>query len=110
MFVFILNIVLMLSLGTVLFIVARALPRVQEEEGSENTGRKNGLLERWVTSEIPERVDEFLSTFLSKTLRKLKVFLLKIDNNLSSHLKKIKPDASRGENGGGFNDVNEDKE
>lgn len=111
MFVFILNIVLMLSLGTVLFIVARALPRVQEDEGSEHVGRKNGLLERWVTSEIPERVDGFLSSFLSKVLRKLKVFLLKIDNSLSGHLKKIKSDASKTDgNGGGFRDINGNEE
>ncbi len=109
MFTFILNIVFMLSLGTILYIVARALPRVKEE-AEESDNRKGGLLERWVTSEMPEKVDEFLSTFLSKFLRKFKVFLLKIDNALGAHLKKIKPDSSKSEgNGGGFKDLEEGK-
>ena len=108
MFTFILNIVFMLSLGTILYIVARALPRV-EEEAEKSDRRKGGLLERWVTSEMPEKVDEFLSTFLSKLLRKFKVFLLKIDNSRGAHLKKNKPDSSRGEgNGGGFKDMAEE--
>ncbi len=101
---FILTTVLMVSLGTILYLVARSLPRIEEEQPADGT-----LLERWAASEIPEKVDAAFNGFLMKFLRKLKVVLLKIDNYLTDHLKKISSSA----NGGGndkpkidFKDIN----
>lgn len=80
--------VLMVSLSGVLYLVVRALPRIAEEPGG---GQGGGLAERWKRSELPEKVDAFLNGFLLKFLRKLKVMVLKLDNALSHHLQKVKP-------------------
>jgi hypothetical protein len=89
----------MLSLGTVLYLVIRSLPRIEDDGVKE----KRSIFEKWLLSEAPERADLFLSNLLAKWLRKLKIFLLKMDNLLSRHLKKIKPRNGEEENlNGGF--------
>ena len=78
MFQYILTLILMLSLGAVLYLVARSLPRVSAEEGKED---KRGLVERWVTSEFPEKADEALLIILILTTLNFlqdKQFLLKL--------------------------------
>ena len=80
----------MISVGAVIYIFVRALPRVELGSQSE----KKNILERWIASEIPDRVDAALNGFTVKFLRKLKVLLLKVDNTLSGHLQKIKPEAA----------------
>jgi len=87
MFEFVLVNVLMVSLGTLLYLIARSLPRL----GEDPSAHKPGILDRWAHSEIPERVDAALNAFLEKLLRRLKVVLLKVDNTLAEHLKKVKP-------------------
>jgi len=85
---FIFTSVLMVSLSLVLYLMARALPRIVEEPHAE----KQGLLDRWAHSQFPEKVDLALNGFLLKFLRKLKVSLLKLDNTLSKHLQKVRTD------------------
>lgn len=100
MFQFVVTNILMVSLGIVLYLVARALPRVDE------TSRPaHGPLGRWITSEIPERVDTALNNFLGKFLRRTKVFLLKIDNMLTEHIKKTKTENGSGKARIDFNDI-----
>ncbi len=79
---------LMLGAGTVLYVVARTLPRL--DEGASE--RKLSLLERWVASEMPHKIDAALNTFTGKTLRKTKVLLLRLDNAVGQRLKKIGAD------------------
>jgi hypothetical protein len=81
---------LMISLCIVLYLMARALPRIVEEPRAE----KPGFLDRWAHSQIPEKVDVALNGFLLKFLRKLKVLVLKLDNTLSKHLQKVRTDES----------------
>src|SRR2546425_1186605 len=89
MFQFIVTNILMVSFGTVLYLVVRTLPRIEETGEPE----KRGLLERWVTSEMPEKVDITLKNFLIKFLRRFRVVVLKLDNSVTKHLKKIQPEA-----------------
>lgn len=84
---FIFTTVLMVSLSAMLYLMVRALPRIAEEPLAE----KRNLLDRWAHSQIPEKVDNALNGFLLKFLRKLKVFVLKVDNGLSNRLEKVKP-------------------
>lgn len=84
MFQFILTNIFMISLGTVLYLVSRSLPRLGEEE----VPQKQGVLERLVTSEIPEKVDALLGTYSGKFVRKLKIYLLRLDNYLTEKLKR----------------------
>lgn len=76
----------MFSLSGVLYLMARALPRVEEAPGSDE---RRGLLDRWAHSQIPEKIDGALNSWLLKFLRKFKVFVLKLDNTISGHLRKI---------------------
>jgi len=86
---FILTTILMASLGTMLYLVARSLPRVGEEVSD-----KKSFLDRLSSSEIPERIDTTFNVFLLKYLRKLKVVLLKVDNFITEKLKKISSDGN----------------
>ncbi len=90
MFQFIFTNILMISAGALIYVVARALPRLEPEPQPE----KKNILERWIASEVPEKVDTALNGFTVKFLRKVKVLLLKTDNALSGHLQRIKPEAN----------------
>ena len=83
---FIFTIILMICVGTVLYLMVQALPRI-EEAPSEG----KGFLERWAHSEVPEKIDAAFNNFLLKFLRRIKVLVLKFDNTLAKHLQKIKP-------------------
>ena len=85
---FIFTIILMISLGFILYLMVRALPRVVEDEAQESN-----FLDRWAHSQIPEKVDAALNLFLLKFLRKTKIVILKFDNVLGRHLQKMKPEA-----------------
>lgn len=41
---------------------------------------------------MPEKIDAVLNGFLVKFLRRLKVLILRVDNALSRHLQKVKPE------------------
>lgn len=77
------TILLMLALGTVLYLMVRALPRVVEEPQA-----RESFLDRWAHSEIPEKIDAAFNGFLVKFLRRVKVFALKFDNAVSAGLRK----------------------
>lgn len=79
--------IFMISLGTILYVLVRSLPRIDEEPSGVS---ERSALERWVASEIPERIDGVVNAFMGKFLRKLKIFLLKVDNSLTDRLQKIK--------------------
>ena len=85
MFNYIVANIFIISAGTVLYLVARSLPRV-EDNGAP---RRQNILDRWVASEIPERIDATINSVMGKLLRKLKVFLLKIDNLLTEKLRRV---------------------
>lgn len=89
MFQFILTTVLMSSLGTMLYLVARSLPRLDEKLSD-----KPGILERISSSEIPEKIDAAFNNFLSKFLRRVKVILMKIDNFINEKLKRVSPNGN----------------
>jgi len=74
----------MLALGTILYLFVRALPRIEKEENV-----KVGFIERWITSDLPERFDFTLNNFLVKFLRRLKVLVLRIDNLVGNRLKRM---------------------
>ena len=78
----------MVSLSTVLYLVVRAMPRIEEEPSAD----RRSFLERWGHSHIPEKVDAVFNSFLLKLLRKFKVLVLKMDNSLAKHLQKVKPE------------------
>ena len=83
---FIFTTILMICLGIVLYVTVQALPRITEEP-ADNAG----LFERWANSGIPERIDATFNAFLLKFLRKVKVSILRLDNTVARHLRKVQP-------------------
>ncbi len=81
---------LMLSLSAILYLMVRALPRLAEEPETE----QKSFIDRWAHSQIPEKVDEAVNGYLLKLLRKFKVFALKLDNSISRHLERVKPEGN----------------
>ena len=77
--------ILIFSAGTMLYLFVRALPRTNDAEAV-----KRGVLERWLTTEFPERMDIFFHTVFLRTLRRLKVLVLKFDNTLNRKIETIK--------------------
>jgi hypothetical protein len=80
---FFFTILLMFALGTVLYLMVHALPRVAEEPQDKET-----FLDRWARSRIPERIDAAFNSFLVKFLRRVKVIALKFDNAVSVGLRR----------------------
>ncbi len=87
---FIFAIVLMICVGTMLYLTVRALPRIKETPSEEK-----GFFERWAHSEMPEKIDAAFNNFLLKFLRRIKILVLKFDNTLAKHLQKIKPEEDK---------------
>ena len=75
----------MLALGVITYLLAAALPRVEEKEVV-----KINFLERLARSEIPEKIDLALNKYLEKLLRRAKVLTLKMDNGINSFLGRVK--------------------
>jgi len=79
----------MLSLGTMIYLIARAAPRIGD---TVETAKKKSTskLDRLIASLPIEKLDFIFSNFMEKTLRKLRLWLLKWDNFLTNHLNKFK--------------------
>lgn len=91
MFQFILITVFYLALGVMLYLIVRALPRV-EEETSE---LKPGAWTKLIASDIPGKIDSAFIGFSAKFLRRFKVVVLKLDNWLTKFLEKTKEPAKK---------------
>jgi len=76
----------MVSLGAVLYLIARALPRVSDEAFED---RKRVLHTPWMLLCL-ERCDEWLKGSAEKSLRRLRVWLLRLDNGITGALIRFK--------------------
>jgi hypothetical protein len=95
MYNFILQIFVMVSLGTIIFLVARTLPRITET-ATENIENKKKA--DWLKNFPWEKIDAVVNSFLEKTLRKTKLVLMKLDNFVSQQLNKFKKENGNNEN------------
>lgn len=86
MYDFIVNIVLVGSLAIMIYLLARALPRVTDEHGVMPSGVFDRLVEK-----LPlQRIDLMISSFFEKLLRKAKVLVLKLDNTINEYLAQVR--------------------
>ena len=76
----------MISLGVIIFLAARTLPRISEMVLTDSPRRKF----RWWRGLPLEKIDAVLNSFLEKLLRKIKLVLMKLDNFVSRQLNRIK--------------------
>ncbi|HTY39641.1 MAG TPA: hypothetical protein VMC43_00935 [Candidatus Paceibacterota bacterium] len=88
---FIFTNVVMLAAGIILYLMARALPRIVDDPAGE---RPPTFFERLVNSDIPNRLDEATNFWLGKIFRRLKISLMRFDNYLTERLKRINTEAS----------------
>jgi hypothetical protein len=81
---FVLNTLIMLSLGAILYLMARAMPRVHDGDTSGIP-----LKSHWLNTYL-EKFDERLKRLLEKFIHQLRVWILKLDNYFSQKLKSFK--------------------
>ncbi|MEK7191996.1 MAG: hypothetical protein AAB646_00580 [Patescibacteria group bacterium] len=87
MYNFILQILTFSSLGLIIYLLARALPRVDE---TAPTPRISRVIDRMISRLPLGKIDFAISNFFEKILRKSKVIVMKIDNLINTHIGKIK--------------------
>lgn len=78
----------MLCLGVILYLAAKALPRIDDR----NPPPREILKTHWIVGYL-EKIDEFMKARLEKILRRLKIWLLKLDNYVSGKLERFKKEA-----------------
>ena len=77
MFDLILQISMVISLSAIVYLLARAVPRVSDDVGTEES-----YIDRWLSNIPVGKIDVWFSMLLAKFLRRLRVIVLKIDNLL----------------------------
>lgn len=88
MYNFVLQTIIMVSLGTIIYLIARAVPRVSETVKFE---QRENYFDR-IFKKLPiEKADAFVSMIMEKMLRKFKIVILRLDNLLTKHLQKLRP-------------------
>ena len=83
---FVSEMLMMVSAGAVVYLIARAMPRVSDEE--PNAARPSGAPHPFIV--YVERVDERILSFAEKLLRRARVVLLKLDNAVTTKLNRFK--------------------
>ncbi len=82
---FILEILIFLGLGGVVYALARALPRINDQDFQHH---KNNRIS-WLVPYL-EKADELLQIYLERFLRRLKVLVMRLDNWVSQRLVSFK--------------------
>ncbi len=94
---FILQLVIVVAGGILLYLVARTLPRLDE---TDPTPGPRHMLPEWVMHYL-ERADEELIALFERIVRWLRVALMKFDNTLGERVRKLKRNGTNG-NGKGL--------
>ena len=92
MYNFLLQIIVFVSLGLIIYLMARALPRVSDVEPR----RGPNIFDRLIKKVPTQKIDQGINSFLVKSLRKIKVVLLKIDNFINHRLGKLSKKTGNG--------------
>ncbi len=87
MYDFLLQISLFISLGIIIYLFARAVPRVDESGEVVHT---HGRIDRFLAKLPLDKIDDRLNVILEKTLRKTRIFTMKVDNVIDDRLAKLK--------------------
>ena len=73
------------------YIIARKIPVISDNmDEIESHNSVSSKIEKLINSIPLDKIDFILSQFLEKTLRKIKLLLMKLDNYLNRHLEKFK--------------------
>lgn len=102
---FILQLVLVVSGGVLLYLVARTLPRLDE---TDPTPGPRHMLPEWMMHYL-ERADEELIALFERIVRALRVSLMKFDNTLGEKMRRLRRNGVNGNgNGNGLPTLEEE--
>lgn len=93
MYHFVLQILIMLSLGMLVYMAARKIPQISDTVSEEVAGQPKGFWHQveLLLGKMPlDKFDLAVSQFLEKNIRKMKLFLARLDNYLTQHLEQFK--------------------
>lgn len=100
MYDFVLQTFLISSLAVVVYLMARALPRVAHN--NESPVNFYDYFERLINKLPVHKFDDYLNSYLSKFLRKTRLLVMRVDNKILHSLGKLK---KNGGNGNSFQDL-----
>ncbi|MBI2514912.1 hypothetical protein HYV91_01835 [Candidatus Wolfebacteria bacterium] len=86
MYNFILQFSLMVSLGVMIYLMARALPRV----GDEIVQSEQSKIDQWFSALPLDKIDSAFGNFAEKFLRRFRLILMKLDNLVGGYLHRVK--------------------
>ena len=89
MYYFLLEQIVLISLGIMVYLIVRTLPRVNGFELAQHQEAARKRLTVRIKQEWVDMLDAKMVRFLEKTLRRAKVWLLRVDNYVSRHLDSI---------------------
>jgi hypothetical protein len=78
----------MLCLSVILYLMAKAIPRISDEPDNGPANRSHLMI-------YIEMLDEILKAFLEKVLRQFRVWLLKLDNFIGQKLNRFKKEVPK---------------
>ncbi|MBI5733073.1 hypothetical protein HY967_03905, partial [Candidatus Jorgensenbacteria bacterium] len=84
MFKFLVQMIMTISAGAIVYVFAKALPRINDDESSLRSTSPHPVMV------YIERLDEWLLSFIEKWLRRLRVVIMKFDNAVSKKLNRFK--------------------
>ena len=93
MYDFLLQMSFFLSLAVILYLMARALPRVDDVS---ETHHAPGSFDRLLSNLPLKKIDEWLDLFFEKFLRRIKIIVMKIDNSINQSLGRFKKSNGNG--------------
>jgi len=85
---FILEIVMVSCLGFVVYLFARAMPRIDDTHALSPDNKTKGD----IISPYLEKADEWIMTVFEKFLRRAKIWVLRMDNLVNEQLNRFKRD------------------
>ncbi len=91
MFDFLLQSSLFLSFGVLIYIISRAVPRI--EDINKNTHTLD-FFDKLLGKLPLKKIDAKINNFFEKILRKTKIVFLKADNFINSYLNRVKKNTS----------------
>lgn len=93
MLAYILNTIILISLGVVVYLSARALPRISDREFYESE-----IDEHWIVGYV-ERLDGVVKIHTEKALRRLRTIILRADDTVSKKLEQVNEEKKKQQNG-----------
>ena len=85
---FIVQTLIMAALAVILYLMAKALPRISDEPENSRAEKSRAMF-------YVEKLDILLKTFLEKTLRQVRVWLLKFDNFIGLKINRFKKETPK---------------